>query len=301
MSSLIHRAVVIGAALSLSLTAPLRQAHAWGDEGHEIIALVADHFLDAAVKQKVAAMLAADTDNLTAHDIASEAIWADKYRDSDRNTTKVRYNQTHLWHFVDIELDHPDIDAACFGHPALPAGTPAIQGPAKDCVVDKINQFAAELADPATSPEERLDALKFVLHFVGDVHQPLHASDNHDADGNRVEVTATAFSGHNLYQFWDTEVVEELGDDPKAIAADLIGGIDQNHAFAAMSKGAPSDWAMEAFQAAKDHAYGRLPAPNADGGYTLQAPYVTDAIQTARVQLARAGVRLAAVLNGVLK
>ena len=53
-----------------------------GDEGHEIIALVADRFLDPAVREKIAAMIAADTDNLTAHDIASEATWADRYRDS---------------------------------------------------------------------------------------------------------------------------------------------------------------------------------------------------------------------------
>jgi hypothetical protein len=71
-----------------------RSALAWGDEGHEIIALVADRFLGPAVREKIVAMIAADPDNLTARDIASEAAWADRYRDSDRNGSRRHYAQT---------------------------------------------------------------------------------------------------------------------------------------------------------------------------------------------------------------
>jgi hypothetical protein len=63
---------------------------AWGDEGHKIIGLIAEHYLDPAVRANVATLLAADADSLTGHDIASEATCADKYRDSDRHTTKIR-------------------------------------------------------------------------------------------------------------------------------------------------------------------------------------------------------------------
>jgi hypothetical protein len=162
--------------LAVPVTSP-RPAFAWGDEGHKVIALIAEHHLDPAVRAKVATLLAADTDPLTAHDIASEATWADKYRDSDRSTTKVRYEATWRWHFVDIELAQPDLGAACFGHPPLPPGVPASKGPPQACVVDKIDQFAAELGDRATSAPEQLLALKFLLHFVGDLHQPLHAAE----------------------------------------------------------------------------------------------------------------------------
>jgi hypothetical protein len=62
-----------------------------GDEGHRIIGLIAEHYLDATAHTKLDAMLGGDTDILTAHDIASESIWADKYRDSDRNGTGERY------------------------------------------------------------------------------------------------------------------------------------------------------------------------------------------------------------------
>ena len=84
----------------LAVATPLpRPARAWGDEGHEIISLIAEHYLEPAVLAKVSTLLAADTDTLTDHDIASEATWADKYRDSHRDTTKIRYQATRQWHF----------------------------------------------------------------------------------------------------------------------------------------------------------------------------------------------------------
>jgi hypothetical protein len=128
------------------------QAAAWGDEGHEVVALIAQAFLDPGVRNRVDALLAADTDNLTAHDIASEATWADRYREANIDGSRAR---TRQWHFTDIEITAPDLDKACFNHPALPAGTVASNGPAADCVVDKTNQFAAELADPKTGRRSR--------------------------------------------------------------------------------------------------------------------------------------------------
>src|SRR5690348_8054514 len=79
------RFVVALAFVACFLALHPRPARAWGDEGHRIIALVADRFLDPAVRSKIAGMFAADPDSLTAHDIASAATWADRYRDSDRN------------------------------------------------------------------------------------------------------------------------------------------------------------------------------------------------------------------------
>ena len=88
-------------------------------------------------------MLSADPDTLTAHDIASGATLADRYRDSDRGGSRQRYEQTRQWHFVNIELDGPNLDRACFGHPRLPAAVPASSGPAKACLVDKIEHLHA--------------------------------------------------------------------------------------------------------------------------------------------------------------
>jgi S1/P1 Nuclease len=244
-------------------------------------------------------MLAADPDGLTAHTIAAETTWADKFRDSDRNTTKVHYNQTHNWHFIDIELIAAHADAACFGHPVLPPGTAASVGPANDCVVDKIEHFTAELAAPGTSPEERLVALKFLLHFVGDLHQPLHASDDHEAGGNQKNVTAVGFAAGNLHHYWDTTFVQNLGAEPFSVADKLRAKITKAQ-LKQWSKGKPADWALESFQTAKEHAYGKLPAPNAHGTYELNASYVANATETVDTQLSKAGIRLARILNDLL-
>jgi hypothetical protein len=285
-------------ALAIFTALSPRVAFAWGEEGHEIVALIADQYLNPAAREKVNAMLQADTDSLTAHDIANEANWADRYRDSDRNGSRQRYEQTRQWHFVDIELSDPNLDQACFGHPALPTDTVASNGPAQACIVDKLNQFAAELADARIDPEERLVALKFILHFVGDIHQPLHATDAHDAGGNRKRVSATGFRPGNLHHFWDTEFVERLGRDPREVAKTLAADItdEQRRTWA---RGTPSDWAMESFGLARDHAYGLLSEPRNEV-YALDDHYISAAGQDVRLQLQRAGVRLAAMLSGAL-
>jgi len=276
-------------------------AFAWGDDGHEIVGLIADHYLEPAVRVKVQALLASDATQLTPDTgIASEATWADKYRDSDRNTTKVRYNQTHDWHFVDLELDGADVRKACFGLPALPAGTVATQGAASDCVVDKITEFAAELQNSGIDADERRLALQFLLHFVGDVHQPLHASDDHDQGGNKKTVSGSGIPSNNLHHDWDTEFVKRLGTDDGTIAQQLIGAITDTQ-IAAWSSSTPVDWAQESYALARDKAYGLLPAPTSPGHYRLSASYVSEAKTVVASQLSKAGVRLAFILNTALR
>jgi hypothetical protein len=201
---------------------------------------------------------------------------------------------------VDIEISAPDLDAACFNHPTIAPNTAASDGPAADCVVDKIQEFSAELADPKTDLEEQVVALKFVLHFVGDVHQPLHSSDDNDRGGNDKKVSATGFKAGNLHHFWDTEFVDQLGPDAKTIASDLIGHItkDQQTQWQA---GSPTDWAKESFKIAQDDAYGQLPPPNTHGSFRLTDDYVSTATNDVSLQLSKAGVRLAMILNQALR
>jgi hypothetical protein len=285
--------LVVAIALSC---AQVQTARAWGDEGHEVVALVAQSFLEADVRKRVNALLASDTDWLTAHDIASEATWADKFRDANADGSR---SKTRQWHFVDIELTAPNLDEACFNHPPIPSGATASNGPSDDCVVDKIQEFATELSNPATDLEERVVALKFLLHFVGDVHQPLHSSDDHDRGGNDKRVSAAGLKAGNLHHFWDTEFVEQLGPDAKTIASDLIGHISEAQRKK-WEAGEPKDWAQESFQIAKDDAYGQLPEPNSHGSFRLTDDYVTMATQDVSLQLSKAGVRLALILNRAL-
>src|SRR5437868_14494993 len=100
-----------------------------------------------------------------------------------------------------MEIRHPDLTSACFGRAPLPAQTTASQGPAQDCIVDKIAQFQRELTDLATPTDERRMALQFLLHFVGDLHQPLHSSDDNGRGGNNKTVTAPGRPRGKLHAF----------------------------------------------------------------------------------------------------
>jgi len=249
----------------------------------------------------VAALLAADTDPLTARDIASAATWADKFRDSDRDTTQRHYLKTRAWHYIDIELDRPDLDEACFRHPARTIGSKASEGPADDCILDKIDEFRAELRSPTTGAEERRLALQFLLHLVGDLHQPLHAADNHDRGGNDVRVKGAGSSPGNLHHYWDTVFVTRLGTRADDVSRELIAGISDDDRRA-WSGGSPADWAKESFQIARNHVYG--PLQHAGGPprpITLDARYEADAGNIVAGQLQRAGLRLARLLNDALR
>jgi hypothetical protein len=201
---------------------------------------------------------------------------------------------------VDIELDRPDLAGACFGFPA-PAH-PASAGPAQDCLVDRLNTFTRELADPATDPAERIVALKYVLHFVGDLHQPLHAADNHDHGGNCVQLGLGGPRTVNLHSFWDTRVVEAMGSDPLAIADGLRAEITPA-TKAAWERGDVRGWAMESYGVAKANVYSIGSAPGCDSGsgpIPLPAGYEVNAKKVAALQLQKAGVRLALILNRAL-
>jgi len=281
----------------------LPRANAWGNEGHEVIGRIAGALLEPAVRDRVNAILASDTSGLTPDTgIGPESIWADHYRDSDRDTTQQRYRGTRNWHFVDLELEHADLAAACFGRPTLAPGVAASSGPAEDCIVDKIQEFRAELGNPLTPPEERLLALQFLLHLVGDIHQPLHACDDHDQGGNARHVTGPGLRGGNLHHDWDVEFVARLGSDPVALAAALVAEITP----AARQRLGDDDldperWALESYALAREHVYLPLGAPGPDGRTLLTAAYIDDATAVVRLQLLRAGVRLAALLNQALR
>ena len=282
---------VSGVACAAPLILASQNAQAWGDEGHMVVGLIANNYLSDNVRAQVNAILANDSTGLTAGDIASEATWADKYRNSHRETA--------AWHFVDTEISDGDIDAACFGHPSLPANTPASGGVAQDCVVDKVDQFTLELSNPDTDPAERLLALQFLLHFVGDMHQPLHSSDSNDRGGNDETVSATGIAAGKLHAYWDTAFVNKLGTDQNKVASALIAKITKAQ-ITQWQQQTPRDWSLEAFGLARTDAYGKLPTPDASGKYKLPASYVSNATSVVALQLSRAGVRLAKVLNDAL-
>jgi hypothetical protein len=267
-------------------------ALAWGREGHAVVAQIARGYLTPKAVAAVDALLAADTDALTPPDLGARASWADAWRRDHRQTTE--------WHFVDIELDHPDLAGACFGFPA--SATPASAGPEKDCVVGRLDAFEKELADPKTDPAERLLAFKFVLHFVGDLHQPLHAADNQDRGGNCVPLALGGPRTVNLHSYWDSVALEAIEPDATKLAAKLASQITPADRKA-WEKGDAKTWAMESYALAKSTVYtiGSKPGCASDvAPVTLPAGYDQAAQAAVALQLKKAGVRLALELNRAL-
>jgi hypothetical protein len=366
----IWRLVAYGAVLLLGVLPGM--ALGWGATGHAVIALIADQHLQPAAWREVHRLLASDTTGLAdPDDIGDQANWADRYRDSQGRGA--RYWRTRQWHFVDLDLRSPDVMAACHGRIPLREGRNPASGPAKACVIDKILQFREALADPARSDRVRLRALQFLLHLVGDVHQPLHASNNDDAGGNDRRVALMGEHTDSLHHYWDTVFVERLAErlvegaaagafgtlagtrpgwpaqgtislagarsDPGsagwlgaqdgwgtagairpvaasarqrnragqearalrawAIANLLLERIDDAD-IKEWSIRDPEAWAWESYRVAKQDAYGRLREPDRKGIYRLTDNYARHAEAAVALQLSRAGVRLAGLLNETL-
>jgi hypothetical protein len=294
--------VLAGLALLLQ---PL-PSQAWGVTGHEVVAKIAQDHLTPRARDKIQALLSQDTDPLTEHDFVSISVWPDRFREAKTEGHRENYQRTHLWHFVDLDRHHPSLPEACFGHQPLPAGTPASQGPAQSCVVDKITQFEQELKTTRGglqgSAEERREAilaLKFLVHFVGDLHQPLHAIDDHDRGGNEVKVAAPGMRKTTLHHDWDENLVELLGPRVEVIAARLEARITAAE-LQQWQMGTPAQWARESWELARTVAYDPLPPADTQGVHHLSPAYVEQATATIALQLQKGGVRLAWLLNQAL-
>jgi len=319
--------------LALSVAVLPMKALAWGEVGHRVVAAVAWSYLTPQARSRVKALLDQDSDGLTAPDWLNRANWADKYRDADRETKGPAYTGTSNWHFVDIPaIKVTGQDAALAAepgacpHPDLAAGVPAGvagQAPADSCVIDKIRQFEAELKDPATPVQEQILALKFIEHFIGDIHQPFHAIDDQDHGGNCVSIAAGPKNSESLHSYWDSGVVFELMGIPQPVITDYNAPSTVSNAQveayagkleaaitaqdkAAWEKDDPALWAAESAVDAHDVGYdlhvAKLPTCAIDNRAAPIAPppgYDAKARAVARTQLEKAGVRLAMVLNKV--
>lgn len=279
----------IAASLLLFL-APGAKAQAWGVEGHEIIAEIAIRHLAPPIRAEADWLL----QSAGLDDMVQAAPWADKYRFS--------HPESEPWHFVNIPLNanHFDADRDCHedGH--------GHQLQEETCVVAKIVDFAAILADTGRRPAERGMALAFLIHFIGDVHQPLHVSDNHDRGGNGV---AVLFEGRpsddhgwhwNLHAVWDSAMIRKWygRGDPAVVAARLDPGSAPVVLELASLRGQAVHWAEETHAFAVSTAYGALPpgsTPDIESDYETAARPVIDR------QLGAAGLRLAGVITAALR
>ena len=158
----------------------------WGNDGHRIVCEIAWHDLTPATKRAVRALLpSGDYDRL------SEACtWADR---------AARRNRSFEWlqplHYIDVPVD---AERVRLDEKNCPRG---------GCVIEAIDRFGRQLNDPAVSRAGRIDALRLVGHFVGDIHQPLHVSHRDDCGGCSVKPTYRGESGRTMHQIWDSDII----------------------------------------------------------------------------------------------
>ena len=248
---------------------------AWGQEGHRIIAAVAESRLQKHAAGAVQEMVGDGN-------LSSVANWADEIR-KDRP-------ETAPWHFVNIPRDRQEYD------PTSDCVTPR-EG---DCVVATIERFRATLADRSRSRNDRVEALKFLTHLVGDVHQPLHCLKDHEGgttldvlfDGERINPFNE--KPWNLHAIWDAGLIQRAGLSEKDYVRTLNDWLERQ-SIEELHPGTAREWALESHQAAITTAYD-LPADRNLGDQYVRAslPVVSD-------RLARAGARLAMLLNEVFR
>jgi hypothetical protein len=261
---------------AIGILAGCLPAFGWGPEGHNLVARIAESELTPAARAHVTEILG------PGRTMVSISSWADQIRNSRR--------ETGPWHYVDIPIDKPHLDMArdC---------------PRGDCVIAKIEEFRTVLQDAAAPPAKRREALMFVIHFVGDMHQPLHCSDNHDRGGNEVHIVFNGRPG-NLHGLWDSGLLDRMG------AADALFvkfSADAERHRKKWAQGTASDWAEESHKAAQKTVYGKLPKapreaePAGALPLVIAAPYERKADPLIAGQIERAGVRLASLLNATLQ
>jgi hypothetical protein len=245
-------------------------AFGWGPEGHNLVARLAAAHLTPAATARVAEILGA---SVTLQSIAS---WPDQIR-----RERVASGP---WHYVDIPIDKPHLDMArdC---------------PKGECVIAKIEDFKKVVTDPAATAVERREALIFLVHFVGDMHQPLHCSDNNDKGGNDIKLE---FYGRNsnLHSVWDSGLLGRKGNE-EALFAQYSKDLTEKR-VKKLGKGSVKSWAEQSHKVAQKVVYGGLPQTPA-GGATIDATYERLADPVIQDQIERAGARLARVLNTTLR
>jgi hypothetical protein len=296
-------------------------AFAWGCKGHQIVALIAENHLNPNTRVIVKEILDAAPIDSTLNRYCGESgldAFADSstWADDERSIRP----ETAPWHYLDIPRGSAKSDVATFCA-------------AEGCVTKAIEAQLEILRDPTASAQARGDALRFLIHFVGDMHQPLHLTTNNDRGGNCVPISFFELEPSltnpqkedyrpNLHSVWDTDIIERFSHgQTQQQTADSLEKKYQAQRVAWQSAGIRvGSWAWESHQLAEATAYRKLPikisieepqrvATCADDNHIstrmlalherVDEKYQAAAALVAEQQLVKAGVRLAMLLNNL--
>ncbi len=245
--------------------------HAWGPLGHAIVADLAQRHLSPTAQAQVHLLLASEP----TQSLAAIASWPDQIQDDP--TQAALWKQTRPLHYINFHA--ADCDYV----------------PPRDCrdgrcVVGALEHYVAVLGDRTQSATARREALKFVVHFVGDIHQPLHAGYRDDKGGNAYQVQFDG-KGSNLHRVWDSGLLYRRGLDAYAYARmlDARGRVVLPSAVAPLQN-VYAQWARESCRITAQPGF--YPST-----HKVDQAYVDAELPVAELRLREAGRRLAAVLN----
>ena len=263
-------------------------AQAWNATGHMVVAAIAQANLSPTALAECGRLLKVGAEREGSDDFVSVGPWADDVR-SDRK-------ETGSWHYKDLYF--------------RPDGKPAANRSDEVNAVTKVNELIAVVRDHSKPDAERADALRFVIHIVGDLHQPLHATsretDAHpkgDRGGNDYLILPPDGSERgpkNLHSLWDSGaglVQNYPRDEARTVAlaeARALMAALPKSSLPNVEDGNPDDWAQESFESAKKDVY------STPEGATPSFDYLVKSQGIAARRLALAGYRLADLLNKAL-
>lgn len=270
-------------------------AFGWWETGHETVARVAVVHLTLAARTRIARILGVpDSPGAVGDALATASTWAD--------TTKAQTG-TGNWHFIDLAIQdsRAEIPARC---------------PNDDCLPARIRLFAAELKSHVPGSRwSELDALRYLVHLVGDLHQPLHNISDADLGGNCEQLATPFGQAKNLHALWDGGITAAMDVDAKALTESLENDVRSmsDSEREAMASGSQDDWVWEGHQLALEDIYRKLHIPTepvlfpktcadapseiASFKPAIDGAYVSSMKPVVRLQLTRAGLRLARLLN----
>ena len=263
--------IAILAALFLaSTTTPVQ---AWGPAGHRICGKIAEARLTPKAREEVRKLLD------SGESLADASTWADENRAANPGS--------ETWHYVNVPIN----EASAYDHKKYDQADRA--------VVAQIRKWRELLANEKLPRVSRLKALRYLVHFVEDVHQPLHVGDNNDRGGNQLQLTFYE-QGSNLHRVWDSGILSKMGRDEDRHVARITSKITPD-----LEKlwivGGPEDWATESLLLAKKAYLDPKTGKPLRRGDRLDRSYVDAHQGDVDLQLMKAGVRLANMLNETFK
>lgn len=266
-------------ALAFLLPVP---ALAWGEYGHRTTAAIAEANLSPRAKTGMRRLFRSapllGTPDCMLKNIGDASVWADCVR-RDRD----RWGYTAPWHYQNVDICQP------FAlEPNCPNG---------NCAYAQVERNAKLLADRTLPDNVRLEALAFLVHFTGDLHMPLHAGDRSDRGGNDVKADYGIIPDLNLHWIWDGPLAERSISAPPQ----MVRRYDAAET-AAIVTGTPENWSREAWDASRDVAYARALdgdpcGPKPDGVMVIDEADVAASEKVLRLQILRAGLRMADLLE----